>query len=227
MSKQKYYAVRVGRKAGIYKTWAECQAQTSGFKGAIFKSFPILADAEAFLLSTESLQKGKSENKSVKSVAAPISDDYDQLVVTDLKNSRVVAFVDGSFSDHNGVPLAGFGCYILHQDEIKPIEIGKKMTTNKYASSRNVAPEVFGALEALKWASSHGYKAITIYHDLQNTGKWARGEYRANADISKLFMAELAKYEQDLDIQFVWVKGHVGIEYNEKADQLAYNAMLS
>ncbi|MDC7251171.1 ribonuclease H family protein [Wohlfahrtiimonas chitiniclastica] len=227
MSQQKYYAVRVGRQPGIYQTWAECQAQTNGFKGAVFKSFPSLADAEAFLLSTESLQKDKSENKSVKSKIAPIIEDYDQRVIADLKNARIVAFVDGSFSDSTGVPLAGFGCYILHQDEIKPVEIGKKMATDQYASSRNIAPEVFGALEALNWASSHGYKAITIYHDLQNTGKWARGEYQAHADISKLFMAELAKYKEILDIEFVWVKGHAGIEYNEKADQLAYHAMLS
>lgn len=85
MSKQKYYAVRVGRQPGIYQTWAECQAQTNGFKGAVFKSFPSLADAEAFLLSTESLQKDKSENKSVKSKIAPIIEDYDQRVIADLK----------------------------------------------------------------------------------------------------------------------------------------------
>ncbi len=31
---QKYYAVRAGKKPGIYLTWIECQAQTAGFKGA-------------------------------------------------------------------------------------------------------------------------------------------------------------------------------------------------
>ena len=37
---KKYYAVRAGRKTGIFETWDECRAQTTGFKGASFKSFP-------------------------------------------------------------------------------------------------------------------------------------------------------------------------------------------
>ena len=45
---KKYYAVRAGRKTGIFETWDECRAQTTGFKGASFKSFPTLAEAEAY-----------------------------------------------------------------------------------------------------------------------------------------------------------------------------------
>ena len=46
---KKYYAVRAGRKTGIFETWDECRAQTTGFKGASFKSFPTLAEAEAYM----------------------------------------------------------------------------------------------------------------------------------------------------------------------------------
>ena len=35
----KYYAVKKGKKPGVYRTWDECKAQTDGFSGAIFKSF--------------------------------------------------------------------------------------------------------------------------------------------------------------------------------------------
>ncbi len=42
----KHYVVWEGRKPGIYSTWAECQNQTKGFKGARFKSFPTLAEAK-------------------------------------------------------------------------------------------------------------------------------------------------------------------------------------
>lgn len=63
----KYYAVREGRKRGVYSTWDECLSQIKGHKGALCKSllshshsiqilvlistvqsFPSLADAEAF-----------------------------------------------------------------------------------------------------------------------------------------------------------------------------------
>ncbi|KOS22114.1 Ribonuclease H [Escovopsis weberi] len=45
---QKFYAVRAGFTPGVYLTYAECQAQTAGFKGAVFKSFVSREDAEAF-----------------------------------------------------------------------------------------------------------------------------------------------------------------------------------
>lgn len=35
---QKWYAVRAGKTPGVYKTWAECQKMTTGFKGASCKS---------------------------------------------------------------------------------------------------------------------------------------------------------------------------------------------
>lgn len=47
-SAQKYYAVKAGKQPGIYLTWAECQAQTAGFKGAVYKSFLSRKDAEDF-----------------------------------------------------------------------------------------------------------------------------------------------------------------------------------
>ncbi|KAJ5383363.1 Cation/H+ exchanger [Penicillium concentricum] len=45
----KYYAVKAGHKPGIYYGWDECLAQITGFKGAIFQSFPSQEEANAFL----------------------------------------------------------------------------------------------------------------------------------------------------------------------------------
>ena len=45
----KYYAVKKGKKPGVYRTWDECKAQTDGFSGAIFKSFKTQEEAEAFI----------------------------------------------------------------------------------------------------------------------------------------------------------------------------------
>ena len=45
----KFYAVRKGRKAGVYMTWPECEAQIKNFSGAQFKSFATRAEAEAFV----------------------------------------------------------------------------------------------------------------------------------------------------------------------------------
>ena len=33
----KYYAVKKGRKIGIFSTWEECESMVKGFKGALYK----------------------------------------------------------------------------------------------------------------------------------------------------------------------------------------------
>jgi ribonuclease HI len=45
----KFYAVRVGRKNGIFYTWDECKAQVNGYKGAVYKSFSSMDDALSFI----------------------------------------------------------------------------------------------------------------------------------------------------------------------------------
>ncbi|KAH8297280.1 hypothetical protein KR044_010068 [Drosophila immigrans] len=44
-----FYAVAKGRKVGIYGSWAECQEQVNGFKGAVFKKFNLRQEAEDFI----------------------------------------------------------------------------------------------------------------------------------------------------------------------------------
>lgn len=66
----KWYVVWNGRKPGIYTTWAECQAQVNGFKGAMFKSFPSLNEAkEAFGGSSESKPQAISSKVIVPSIS--------------------------------------------------------------------------------------------------------------------------------------------------------------
>lgn len=67
---EKYYAVKNGRKIGIFESWDECKRQVMGFSGASYKSFSNRLDAENFI-------KGESEKK---------------------EKSEFYAYVDGSFS---------------------------------------------------------------------------------------------------------------------------------
>ena len=45
----KYYAVRCGRKTGIFTDWASCKEAVDGFPGAEFKSFKKESDALRYL----------------------------------------------------------------------------------------------------------------------------------------------------------------------------------
>ncbi|NWS12870.1 RNH1 Ribonuclease, partial [Pachyramphus minor] len=44
-----FYAVRSGRRTGVYRTWAECQEQVNKFPSASFKKFASEKDAWAFV----------------------------------------------------------------------------------------------------------------------------------------------------------------------------------
>ncbi|XP_025938409.1 ribonuclease H1 isoform X2 [Apteryx rowi] len=44
-----FYAVRRGRRTGVYRTWAECQEQVNKFPSASFKKFATEKDAWAFV----------------------------------------------------------------------------------------------------------------------------------------------------------------------------------
>ena len=47
----KYYAVKNGRKKGIYLSWEDCKEQVDGFDGAEYKSFSEIKEAEAYLIN--------------------------------------------------------------------------------------------------------------------------------------------------------------------------------
>lgn len=66
MAKGKYYVVWEGRKPGIYNSWEECKAQTDGFSGARYKSFPSLTEAEA-AFAAGSLTTAPAETNSTAS----------------------------------------------------------------------------------------------------------------------------------------------------------------
>ncbi|MCR5176312.1 MAG: ribonuclease H family protein [Anaerovibrio sp.] len=94
MAQKKFYAVKQGRQPGIYTTWAECQKQTTGYKGAKFKGFVTRQEAEAYMADEEM-------------ITVPVS--------------GMVAFVDGSY--FNGEYSWGMAIYengnLIFQDKGK------------------------------------------------------------------------------------------------------------
>lgn len=68
MAKNKYYAVKVGRKSNvIVNTWAECQELTDGFPKAKYCGFSTIEDAEAYLVADKPkvADKGCTAHKTV------------------------------------------------------------------------------------------------------------------------------------------------------------------
>jgi ribonuclease HI len=60
MAPQKYYAVQNGRETGVYNSWNDCQKMTSGYSGAVFKSFGSYSEAQSFANSSSGYNSSRS-----------------------------------------------------------------------------------------------------------------------------------------------------------------------
>lgn len=69
MSKQKFYVVWKGRTPGVYNTWAECDAQVSGFANAKYKSYPTKEEADKAFADGKEKKIVSIESKILKSIS--------------------------------------------------------------------------------------------------------------------------------------------------------------
>lgn len=197
---KKYYAVRTGRIPGIYLTWADCQKQTAGFSGAVFKSFPTIEEAEAYL--------GDNQNRKL-----PEGSGVDSPVA--------VAYVDGSY-DKVSKRFASGVVFFWKGEET---HFSECFSDPDLAEMRNVAGEIQAAQIAMQYCVDHQISMLRIYHDYEGIAKWCTGEWQAKKKGTQNYRAFYESVQDRLQVEFVKVKGHSGDKYNDLADQLAKAAL--
>ncbi len=194
----KYYAVRNGRKTGIFDTWEECKEQVSGYKNAEYKSFKNINDAEIYMgYGTEDMP-GQDEGRDV-----------------------MTAYVDGSYSA--GIPAFSYGLIARVGDEV--IRDCRMYQDEDLIAMRNVAGEIKGSQAAMELALKKGCKKLNIYYDYAGIAKWCLGEWRTNKEGTMAYKAYYDSICDKIDISFHKVTGHSGDKYNDEADRLAKSAL--
>lgn len=200
MAKSKFYAVRVGKRPGIYLTWEACKNEVHGFQGAVYKSFPTREEAEHYL------DAGGQQPDEVGT----------------LSEGNAIAYVDGSYN----AATKEYGCGVVFLAGGEEVHIAKKGENKDLASMRNVAGEILGAELAMKRAVEMGICKLSIYHDYQGIASWCLGDWKANKEGTKAYKAYFDSIRDEIEICFVKVKGHSGDKYNDKADELAKSAIF-
>ena len=216
MAGKKVYAVRAGRKTGIFTTWAECKAQVDGFQGARFKGFTDPNEALQWLNLdyVPPYGGGRTAEKAAPESAPSYAEDADYIIYT-----------DGSCLRNPDGP-GGWAAVIADQNEGKLTELhgGEPSTTNNRM-------ELTAALQALTFAKAGA--VIDLYTDSQYlknafTKNWLAGWKRKgwvtaagapvkNQDLWQKLDTAFAEHQ----VRFHWVKGHVGVAQNERCDELA------
>ncbi len=208
MASKKFYAVKRGRKPGIYFNWPDAKAEVDGFQGAVYKGFVNLEDAEEWLNSA-TFNTAKTKN----SQSSPIDSNTDEVII----------YTDGGSLGNPGP--GGYGAVILYNNKKKEISGGFRITTNNRM-------ELMGVIAALRELDQKD-KPVKIYSDSSyvvngiNKGwakSWEKNNWiKSNKEpaINPDLWSELLNLIKPLNVSFVWVKGHSGNPLNERCDELA------
>ena len=250
----KVYAVKVGRETGLFNTWAECEKQIKGFSGAQYKSFANLNQAVFYLATPDQINNAptfeceedlaayllklinKQDNTEARALASAVVIPAAPVVIkkelinsapeikinSNLINSKecIHIHVDGAFRD--GIYAWSF---VAHINNEVIYEASGTSNNPEFAQFNNIAGELTAAMRAVKWAKDNQYNSCVVYHDLQGTGYWARGEWKRNNICTQKFNSFIAPYVNSNFVTFNWVKGHNGDPMNNRADELCTKAL--
>ncbi|MDY2986711.1 MAG: ribonuclease H family protein [Peptoniphilus sp.] len=201
-----YYAVKKGRQTGVFTTWNECKRQVLGFGGAVYKKFPTLSEAEAFIGGETHLEK-KIDNKSE--------------IVSSISDGEIIAYVDGSYDKNE----KSYSYGMVLTDGVNVIETdSKRFFEAEDASMRNVAGEIMGSKVAIERALELGYKKIYLHYDYMGIECWALGSWKANKKSTQEYRDFYSSVKDKITVEFIKVQAHTGVEFNELADKLAKGA---
>lgn len=216
----KIYAVRKGRKTGIFYSWGECSDYTKGYPGAEYKSFYSEEEAKEYLglpLVVKEKKTITKEPPKMKEFKEKPVNKTDELIPEKIAE----AYVDGSFNEETNK----YGSGVVFMFNGKTEEMYESGNNKDLVIMRNVAGEIIGAVLAVKAAVKAGASKIIIYHDYTGIANWANGNWAAKKPGTQMYKNFMQEAMEKIKIEFKKVTAHTGVEYNERADILAKTAV--
>ncbi|KOY73790.1 Ribonuclease H1 [Apilactobacillus kunkeei] len=216
----KFYAVRKGKKPGIYSTWDECKNQVNGFPGAEYKSFKTQSEAKAYMGLSQPAKK-----------AAPKM----------AKSGSITLYSDGGSRNHGNK----LGQHVKDDDKAAWAYLILRNGKKHYASdgefgATNNKMEVLGLVNALQYIIDQGWQNESIDAILDSkyvldsiTKGWLnswrrRGWKKSDGTVIKNkneFMQLSALLGQFKHLNFKWTKGHADNSGNNFVDKLLNEKM--
>ncbi|XP_069350638.1 ribonuclease H1 isoform X2 [Eulemur rufifrons] len=196
-----FYAVRRGRRTGVFLTWNDCKAQVDRFPAARFKKFATEDEAWAFVRNSASPdgsegQKNKhvqeSPVKASKRPRDPLDEDEDESAEPCAKHAKqdtesappvskdtfcymdfVVVYTDGCCSSNGRRRArAGIGVY---WGPGHPLNVGIRLPGRQ----TNQRAEIHAACKAIEQARAQNISKLVLYTDsmftINGITNWVQG----------------------------------------------------
>ncbi|XP_031212019.1 ribonuclease H1 isoform X2 [Mastomys coucha] len=241
-----FYAVRRGRKTGVFLSWSECRAQVDRFPAARFKKFATEDEAWAFVRNSsspdsskgqESAHEKKFQVKTSKRPREPLGDgeeapepgskhtrqDTEPAAVLSkdtfsYMGESVVVYTDGCCSSNGRKRArAGIGVY---WGPGHPLNVGVRLPGRQTNQRAEIHPAKPSHKPRLRTSASLSYTQTACSPSMG----WKKNGWRTSTGkdvINKEDFMELDELTQGMDIQWMHIPGHSGFVGNEEADRLA------
>ncbi|GKU25689.1 ribonuclease H family protein [Clostridium folliculivorans] len=201
---KKVYAIKEGFDSNknekvqdlIVNTWDQCLKLVKGVKGAKYKSFESIEEAQAFLKEQGNILKKGEDNYPLDCLHA---------------------YVDGSYNV--STEEYAYGVVAVRNDVVQYIGSGVGKN-NSEKNIRQIAGELEAAVKATEYALLSGEKKLVLFHDYAGICYHATGFWERKDESSKQYYEKMNKLMNDgIEVIFVKVDSHTGDFFNELVDE--------
>lgn len=143
---------------------------------------------------------------------------------------KIIVYTDGGCWGNPGV--GGWACVVIAEGEARELSGGEKLTTN----NRMELTAAISALTAIYNTERFRNNPIQVNIDSQYVKNgitswihnWKKNGWKTAAKkpvLNQELWQKLDALNASLNVEWNWVKGHAGVEYNERCDQLCQQEM--
>lgn len=132
-------------------------------------------------------------------------------------------YIDGSFDSISN--RYSFGGVLIIGSDVQTFKKGYE--PDEYAEFRNVAGEIKGAAFIINYCANRNIPRLHIFYDYIGIEKWYKGEWKANTIIAQKYVEFADNIRNRIEVIFHKVKSHTNNKYNDMADKLAKEALVT
>lgn len=238
----KLYAVRRGRKNGIFNTWNECKKQTHGYSNAEYKSFNTQDEVKAYL-NGKSIKIVSNKRKPKRHNSL---EQYQAKLLNEINSGKYYAIIytDGgcrySSTDSKGHHTLqsddkSAWAYLIEWRDLKEKKQQDYDGIAQYGVSHSEM-EVTAMAKAIQGLINLGFqeKPLLFVSDSKyvvnsfNKGwlaNWEQKGWKKDLKQKDLWQQIARDFRHFKNCQFRWCKGHSGIPGNEFVDEYVNKCM--